>query len=229
LRELDRLKDEFVSSVTHELRTPLTSISGYIELLSEEEQDEERREYLRIIDRNAERLLGLVSDLLFSARLQDGRLELERSDVDLREIVADSADSARPRAEASRVTLRVEAADVPVVSGEAVRLAQLVDNLVSNAIKFTPAGGEVTIRLLARDGVACLEVSDTGIGVPEAERERLFDRFFRSQSALERQIQGTGLGLYISRAIAEAHGGRIGVQSELGVGTTFVVELPVVR
>jgi signal transduction histidine kinase len=229
LVELDRLKDEFVSSVTHELRTPLTSISGYIELLSEEEQDEERREYLRIIDRNAERLLGLVSDLLFSARLQDGRLELERSDVDLREIVADSADSARPRAEASRVTLRVEAADVPVVSGEAVRLAQLVDNLVSNAIKFTPAGGEVTIRLLARDGVACLEVSDTGIGVPEAERERLFDRFFRSQSALERQIQGTGLGLYISRAIAEAHGGRIGVQSELGVGTTFVVELPVVR
>ena len=125
--------------------------------------------------------------------------------------------------------MRVEAADVPVVSGEAVRLAQLVDNLVSNAIKFTPAGGEVTIRLLARDGVACLEVSDTGIGVPEAERERLFDRFFRSQSALERQIQGTGLGLYISRAIAEAHGGRIGVQSELGVGTTFVVELPVAR
>ncbi|HEY6960777.1 MAG TPA: HAMP domain-containing sensor histidine kinase [Gaiellaceae bacterium] len=226
LVELDRLKDEFVSSVTHELRTPLTSISGYVELLLEDEPDDARRGYLQIVERNSGRLLGLVSDLLFAARLQGGRLDLERKDVDLCTVVEEAAAAARPRAETAGVTLRVETAPVPPVSGEAVRLAQLVDNLVSNAIKFTPAGGEVAIWVFARDGVVCVEVSDTGIGIPEAERERLFERFFRSQTALERQIQGTGLGLYISRAIVEAHGGRIGVRSEESVGTTFVVELP---
>jgi signal transduction histidine kinase len=228
LVELDRLKDEFVSSVSHELRTPLTSISGYVELLKEDEASEERRSYLEIVDRNAERLLGLVSDLLFSARLQDGQLELQRGEVDVRRIVEDAAESARPRAEAAKVGLSVEASDVPSILGEPDRLAQLLDNLVSNAIKFTPAGGKVNVRLGARDGVVHIEVSDTGIGIPESERERLFQRFFRSQTALERQIQGTGLGLYISKAIVQAHGGRIGVQSGETEGTTFVVELPVV-
>ncbi|HEX3806100.1 MAG TPA: HAMP domain-containing sensor histidine kinase [Gaiellaceae bacterium] len=227
LVELDRLKDEFVSSVSHELRTPLTSISGYVELLKEDEASEERRAYLEIVDRNAERLLGLVSDLLFSARLQDGQLELQRDEVDVRRIVEHAAESARPRADAAKIGLSVEASDVPTILGEPDRLAQLLDNLVSNAIKFTPAGGEVNVRLGARDGLVHIEVSDTGIGIPESERERLFQRFFRSQTALERQIQGTGLGLYISKAIVQAHGGRIGVQSGETEGTTFVVELPV--
>jgi len=226
LRELDRVKDEFVSSVSHELRTPLTSISGYVELLLEDEANEERRGYLSIVDRNAQRLLGLVSDLLFTARLQDGRLELERTEVDLRRLVADAIQSARPRAESARIELVVEADAVPPVLGEAVRLAQLLDNLVSNAVKFTPSGGRVTVRLSSDGTQARIEVSDTGIGIAPAEREKLFERFFRSQAALERQIQGTGLGLYISKAIVEAHGGRIGVQSIVGEGTTFVVELP---
>jgi signal transduction histidine kinase len=227
LLELDTLKDEFVSSVSHELRTPLTSISGYVELMLEDEHDEQRRNYLEIVDRNAGRLLGLVSDLLFSARLQGGRLELERTEVDLHRLVLQSIESARPRAEAAGVELKVAADSVPPISGEAVRLAQLLDNLVSNAIKFTPGGGSVRVVLSARDGLVRFEVSDTGIGIPQPDRERLFERFFRSQSALERQIQGTGLGLYISKAIVEAHGGRIGVDSEAGEGTTFVVELPV--
>jgi signal transduction histidine kinase len=195
--------------------------------LMENENDDERRSYLEIVDRNAERLLGLVSDLLFTARLQDGRLELERTDVDLRAVVERAAASARPRADAAKVRLRVDAADVPPVSGEAVRLEQLLDNLVSNGIKFTPAGGEVCVKVCPQDDLVLVEVSDTGIGIPEAEREKLFDRFFRSQTALERQIQGTGLGLYISKAIVQAHGGRIGVRSGDGAGTTFVVELPV--
>jgi signal transduction histidine kinase len=227
LLELDTLKDEFVSSVSHELRTPLTSISGYVELMLEDEQDEQRRNYLGIVDRNAGRLLGLVSDLLFSARLQGGRLELERSEVDLHRLVLQAVESARPRAEAAGVELNVTADNVPPVSGEAVRLAQLLDNLVSNAIKFTPAGGRVGVVLSSHDGLVRFQVSDTGIGITEQERERLFERFFRSQGALERQIQGTGLGLYISKAIVEAHGGRIGVDSDSGEGTTFVVELPV--
>jgi signal transduction histidine kinase len=226
LVELDRLKDEFVSSVSHELRTPLTSISGYVELLKEDEQSEQRRSYLEIVERNADRLLGLVSDLLFTARLQDGRLELERLDVDMGRLVREAAASARPRAETAGVELIVQVDDAPHVSGEPDRLAQLLDNLVSNAVKFTPGGGRVEVRLFARSGNACVQVSDTGIGIPEEEREKLFERFFRSQTALERQIQGTGLGLYISKAIVEAHGGRIGVRSDDGEGTTFVVELP---
>jgi signal transduction histidine kinase len=227
LLELDTLKDEFVSNVSHELRTPLTSISGYVELMLEDERDAEKRSYLEIVDRNAERLLGLVSDLLFSARLQGGRLELDRTEVDLHQLVVQAIESARPRAETAGVELTATTATVPIVSGEAVRLAQLVDNLVSNAIKFTPSGGRVAVRLSSEEGLVRFEVSDTGIGISEQERERLFERFFRSQNALERQIQGTGLGLYISKAIVEAHGGRIGVDSKAGEGTTFVVELPV--
>jgi signal transduction histidine kinase len=229
LVELDKLKDEFVSSISHELRTPLTSISGYVELLLEEEESAEKRGHLAIIDRNSDRLLALVSDLLFAARLQYGRLELERESVDLRELVMQSVDSARPRAAAAAVELHVDVVEVPPVLGEPDRLAQLLDNLVSNAIKFTPGGGRVSVSLSANDGTVCMQVSDTGIGITDAERQRLFERFFRSQSALEAQIQGTGLGLYISKAIVEAHGGRIGVESEPGAGTTFVVELPVAQ
>ena len=226
LVELDRLKDEFVSSVSHELRTPLTSISGYVELLLETEEDAEKRDHLAIVDRNAQRLLGLVSDLLFTARLQEGRLELDPERVELGELVVQTVASARPRAETASVALSAEVGEVAAIDGEPARLAQLLDNLVSNAIKFTPAGGSVVVRLSQRDAFVCVEVSDTGIGIPEQERERLFQRFFRAQTALERQIQGTGLGLYISKAIVESHGGRIGVRSGEAGGTTFFVELP---
>jgi signal transduction histidine kinase len=226
LVEIDRLKDEFVSSISHELRTPLTSIAGYVELLLEEETDEDKRGYLGTVERNADRLLSLVADLLFAARLQYGRLELDRSSVDLRTLVLQAVDSARPRARAASVDVRAETVDVPPIPGEPAKLAQLLDNLVSNAIKFTPRDGRVDVRLSMNGELIRIEVSDTGIGIPDAERERLFQRFFRAQSALERQIQGTGLGLYISKAIVEAHGGRIGVNSEPGQGTTFVVELP---
>jgi signal transduction histidine kinase len=226
LVELDRLKDEFVSSVSHELRTPLTSIAGYVELLLEEEADDFKRGHLSIIERNADRLLALVSDLLFAARLQYGRLELERSPVDLQLLVLESVDSARPRAQAASVRIEADTETVSIMQGEPAKLAQLLDNLVSNAIKFTPRDGRVDVRLEQRDGTIRLEVSDTGIGIEESEREQLFQRFFRAQSALEHQIQGTGLGLYISKAIVDAHDGRIGVDGQPGQGTTFVVEFP---
>jgi signal transduction histidine kinase len=229
LRELDELKDEFVSSVSHELRTPLTSIGGYVELLLADARDDATRSHLEVVHRNSARLLGLVSDLLFAARLQSGQLELHPGPVDLRELVEQTVESARPHAQAGRVELRAHTERVPLVSGEHARLAQLLDNLVSNAIKFTPEGGAIDISLGARDGYVRLDVSDTGIGITEQERAHLFERFFRTQSVLERHIPGTGLGLYISKAIVEAHGGRIAVRSGEGAGTTFVVELPVVR
>jgi signal transduction histidine kinase len=229
LVEIDRLKDEFVSSISHELRTPLTSIAGYVELLQEDEEDAEKLGHLAIVGRNSERLLALVTDLLFAARLQYGRLELERAPVDLRSLVVQCVESARPRAQAASVQLDLEVEDVPEIAGEPAKLAQLLDNLVSNAIKFTPRDGHVGVRLTADAELIRIEVSDTGIGIPGEERERLFERFFRAQSALERQIQGTGLGLYISKAIVDAHEGRIGVDSVPGEGTTFIVEFPVAR
>ncbi len=227
LRELDRLKDEFVSLVSHDLRTPLTSIVGYVDLMLDEPAlTEEHRGFLGVVSRNTERLQKLVDDLLFAARLQAGRLEVELGDVDLGEIARHTVETLRPRAEAAGVELGLELAELPPVRGEANRLSQLLENLVSNAVKFTEPGGRVTVRVAGRDRKAFLEVSDSGIGIPAEERSRLFERFYRTSTVTERQIEGTGLGLYITKAIVEAHRGRITVESEEGEGTTFRVELP---
>jgi two-component system, OmpR family, phosphate regulon sensor histidine kinase PhoR len=146
--------------------------------------------------------------------------------VFFRALVLQSVHSAQPRARGASVHLGVETAEVSTMLGEPAKLAQLLDNLVSNAIKFTPRNGRVDVRLAQRDGTIRLEVSDTGIGIEESEREQLFERFFRAQPALEHQIPGTGLGLSISKAIVDAHGGRIGVDGAPGRGTTFVIEFP---
>ncbi len=229
LRAVDAMKDEFVASVSHELRTPLTSIKGYLELVLDGdagELNEEQRGYLATVDRNSERLLGLVGDLLFVAQSDAGRLELIFDDVDLATVVHESVESARPSAAAKRIRLELSADELPLLRGDRARLAQLLDNLVSNALKFTPEGGTVTVSLAHGDGRAVLEVRDTGIGIPAAEQEQLFERFFRARGATDRAIQGTGLGLSIARTIAEGHGGTIGFESVVGVGTAFRVELP---
>ena len=229
LVEADRLKDEFVALISHDLRTPLTSIIGYVELSLEDVEpplDEERRGYLQIVSRSSERLLRLVDDLLFVARLQAGRLILERSDLDLCTIAAQSAQEARPRAEAKQLTLEFIGGSPVMVEGDKGRLFQLLDNLISNAIKFTPEGGRVEVRAVPADSVALLEVSDTGIGLGPDEAELVFDRFFRSSRVVAQQVPGTGLGLFIARAIVEAHGGTIAASTRAGGGTTFHVELP---
>jgi signal transduction histidine kinase len=227
---LDRMKDEFVALVSHELRTPLTSIIGYLEMISEDEDEPlspVHEHYLVAVQRNVDRLNALVNDLLFLARVDSGQLSLQLAETDFGQVLAHAAEVARPAAEAKQITLTVEAGSLPPGHADAGRLAQIIDNLVSNAIKFTPEHGEVVVRATADGGSVAVEVSDTGIGIPPDEVEHLFSRFFRTSTAISNGIPGTGLGLAISRAIAEAHGGTIDVSSRLGEGTTFRLRVPI--
>ncbi|MFL5884150.1 MAG: ATP-binding protein, partial [Thermoleophilaceae bacterium] len=227
--EADRLKDDFFALVSHELRTPLTSIIGYLDLVLEEPErlDPDTARFLEVVARNGRRLHRLVGDLLFVAQVEAGTLAIEKGSVDLTSAVAESVEAARPRAEERGILLRVDAQRVPACSGDADRIGQTLDNLISNAIKFTPEEGSVDVMLRRDGGDAVIEVRDTGIGIPPDDMDRLFERFFRSSLATEQAIQGVGLGLTIAKAIVETHGGRISVESEPGRGTTFTVRLPV--
>jgi signal transduction histidine kinase len=229
LRELDRLKDEFLSLVSHELRTPLTSIRGYLDLVLEEEAGElspEQRRFLEAVERNSGRLLRLVGDLLFVAQADAGRLSLEQIKVDVAALAAECVEAAQPAANEKTIALSLSASPVPALVGDRGRLAQVLDNLVSNALKFTPEGGTVSVETSSDGEHVAVEVSDTGIGIALEDQPRLFERFFRSTAAAEQAIPGTGLGLAIVKAIVEAHEGRITVSSTEGYGTTFRVELP---
>jgi signal transduction histidine kinase len=230
LVESDRLKDEFVALISHDLRTPLTSIIGYVELAlderSGEELDDERRSYLEIVSRSSERLLRLVDDLLFVARLQAGRLTLAPAFLDLAEVGAQAVREALPHAERKGVTVSF-GSDGPVpIEADKGRIFQLLDNLITNAIKFTPEDGEVEVSAWRSGKGAVLEVSDTGIGFTPEEAERMFERFFRTPKAVEGQIPGTGLGLFIAKAIVDAHGGRIRAECRDGGGASFRIDLP---
>ena len=228
LREADRLKDEFVALISHDLRTPLTSIMGYLELVLEDGGlNDHQQGYLEVVNRNADRLLRLVNDLLFVARLEAGQLDLHPSELDLAAVARQSTSEAEPRATAKGITITCETEMVPAIAADKGRIFQVLDNLVSNAIKFTPEGGDVHVSVARSNGAVRLEIADTGIGISRAEQHRLFERFFRATTAAERHIPGTGLGLYIARAIVEAHGGSISVESEPGRGTSFRIDMPV--
>ena len=230
LRELDRLKDEFISLVSHELRTPLTSIRGYLELLLDGGAgalSEDQNRFLAVVDRNSRRLMQLVGDLLFLAQVEAGKLQLELGDVNLDDVVSESVEAAKPLADEKGIELHVSLEATPIMVGDRGRLAQVLDNLVSNAIKFTTDGGSVQVRLSSTDEEALIEVVDTGIGIAADDQAQLFERFFRSSEATERAIPGTGLGLTIVKAIVERHEGSIEVESKEGSGTTMRVRLPV--
>jgi PAS domain S-box-containing protein len=230
-REAEILKDQFFALVSHELRTPLTSIIGYLELVLEDSGTlaPNQRQFLNVVDRNARRLLRLVGDLLFVAHVEAGRLALEIDEVDLRTLTIEAIEAARPRAEAKELALEAVVENVPTTAGDRDRLGQVLDNLVSNAVKFTSERGSVTVRLTAQDSQALIEVEDSGVGIPAAEQARLFERFFRASTATERAIPGVGLGLTIAKAIVEAHGGELDFHSIEGEGTTFRVHLPLRR
>jgi signal transduction histidine kinase len=228
LKIADGLKDEFVASVSHELRTPLTSILGYTEFLLDDKTgplNDEQRRFLAIVNRSSGRLLRLVGDLLFIAQLDATNLRLEPAPLSLTRLVEEAVDAALPAASIKDLVLTVTSSAVPEMVGDAARLSQLLDNLISNAIKFTQ-NGSVTVTLEELAGTAVIEVSDTGMGIPAAEQSRLFQRFYRTSAANLQAIQGSGLGLSIAKAITEGHGGTIECQSVEHAGTTFQIRLP---
>jgi PAS domain S-box-containing protein len=226
LLELDRMQEDLLATVSHELRTPLTNILGYLPLALENVIDAQQRRVFEVVDRNAKRLLHLVEDLLLVAQLESGELPIERRPIDLEVVIRESVDSARPDAEQKGVSVEVATEPVAGYEGDHGRLVQLMDNLLSNAVKFTPPGGRIAVRLVSDVEQAVIEVEDSGTGIPEGEQDRLFERFFRVSEARRQAVQGTGLGLTIVKAIAEAHGGSVSVQSAFGQGATFRVELP---
>ncbi len=229
LLELDRLKDEFVATASHELRTPLTSLSGYLEMSLDPADgplSPTRENHLRIVQRNANRLAVLVDQLLFLARADSHPLALDPQPVDLAAILDEAVETTRPAAHAKSIALQIEGDPHLGVLADRPQLVRVVDNLVANAVKFTPDGGNVRLVTRREGDAVILEVTDTGLGIPRSEQPDLFNRFFRGTTAIEKAIPGSGLGLAISQVIAEAHGSTIEVESTPGGGSTFRLALP---
>ncbi|HYV86286.1 MAG TPA: ATP-binding protein [Patescibacteria group bacterium] len=229
IKRLERVRSEFVANVSHELRTPLTAIKGYAETLLAGGLDERPRavEFVEVIARHADRLRDLIEDLLDLASVEQGEARLRIGRVTLAEVVAQAEATLRPGALRRSQTLRAEIpAGLPAVRADRDRLAQVLINLVDNAIKFTPDGGRIVISAAARDGRVVLSVSDTGIGIPPGELGRIFERFYRVDRSRDRKEGGTGLGLAIAKHLTQAMGGTIEAHSAPGAGTTFQITLP---
>jgi PAS domain S-box-containing protein len=230
-REVERAKSEFVSLVSHELRTPLTSIKGFSDLLLEDPTlagEGEAREFLRIIGANADRLVELVSGMLETSRIESGRVEPEREELPLAPLVEQAVAALRPQLEARNQTASVTAEPgLPPAWADPRLVTQIVTNLLSNANKYTPDGGRIAVRLERDGSMLRCAVTDTGIGMSADELEQVFTRFFRARNQTTMATRGTGLGLSITRSLVELHGGRVSVESEPAVGSTFAFTLPI--
>jgi len=226
LREADRSKTQLFSTVSHELKNPLASIVGHVELLRQE-PDGNGDWSLGVIERNTERLQSLVDDLLTLSRVSDPDRPMPEADVDLGEVSRDVVDMFRPRADTQQVSLTFDLEErLPLVRGSAGDLERVVQNLVSNAVKFTPAGGKVAVSVASRRDRVVLECIDDGLGISPEDQESLFTEFFRGTNPETLQVPGTGLGLSIAQRVVTRHGGRIDVESELGRGTSITLLLP---
>jgi signal transduction histidine kinase len=225
----DKQRAQYLAAISHEMRTPLTSIVSFSELLRGEAAGltPDGLHFLGIIERNAERLLRLIDDLLMLNRLEAGGLPLELTEVSLPDLAAEAVRNAAPMAAKSGVTVHLDAGVGPRVLADPRRLTQVLDNLIGNSVKFSHVGGLVRVRLRYGRGTWRIDVSDTGIGIPSDEAARLFGPFVRGSNARIAGLPGTGLGLAIVKSLVEMHGGHVKVESVLNEGTTFSVFLPV--
>jgi len=229
LRRLERVRRDFVANVSHEFKTPLTAIQGFAETLLAGALDdlENRQRFLEIIRDHAHRLARLTDDLLELSRIEAGKMELELRAVSAAEIIPPCIETARLKAAAKQLSLDAECPmDLPAARGDARRLQQVLQNLLDNAVQYTLPGGRIIVRARADAGNLVITVSDTGIGIPQAEQERIFERFYRVDAARSRDVGGTGLGLAIAKHIVEAHSGRIWVESAVGTGSDFHFRVP---
>lgn len=229
LRRLEQVRKDFVANVSHELKTPLTSIQGFAETLlaGALEDPVNARRFVEIIRSHALRLSRITDDLLKLSRIEAGKLEPEFLPVSLAELVSSAVEAVRTRAGENRLSLSIACPpDLPAVRGDANLLREVLQNLLDNAIQYTPPGGSIEVGA-ARDGpFARVTVADTGIGVPEAAQTRIFERFYRVDAARSRELGSTGLGLAIVKHIVEAQGGRVGVESAVGQGSRFFFTIP---
>ncbi len=229
LVELDRVKASFLAEISHELRTPLTSILSFTELLRDgvgRDDPTEQVEFLDVITRNAQRLLALVDDLVLLDRAETGILPLDLVPFDLASVVQDAVTTFSPQAETKHISLECNLEEGAPLVGDDRRIAQLLDVLLSNAVKFTPEGGRVKVSATSSGDHWFISVTDTGIGVPMLERDSLFERFYRASNARAARIPGSGLGLAVARAIARLHGGSISIANAAAGGTVVLVALP---
>ncbi len=229
LREVDRYKDEFLSVISHELRTPLNFITGFASILDDEVPgpvNETQHEYLGKILSGADRMLSLVNNLLDMSRLQAGKLSLVSEESEFAPLVDEVIESLKPLADDRRVRLTADVESPPLVDVDPQRIVQVLTNLVDNAIKFTAPAGEVRIQAFIQEDVLVTRVIDTGEGIAPDDLPKLFQRFQQADMSSTRKAGGTGLGLSIAKALVEAHGGTIGVESELGKGSVFWFTLP---
>jgi signal transduction histidine kinase len=225
LRESERLKSDLVNTVSHELRTPLAGVLGFTKLLLTRDYDSEtRRHYLGIVDAQARRLAELIDDFLDVRRIEEGRFERAQELVDMALLLREEAQLYSAQSPKHQLAVDVGPKPLPVL-GNPDRLRQVIGNLMSNAIKYSPQGGVIQVSAGAENGSIRVEVRDEGMGIPAGQHPQIFTKFFRGDAAAS-GITGTGLGLAVSRDIVESHGGRIGFTSAEGKGTTFYVELP---
>lgn len=229
LRELDRLKSEFVSHVSHELRTPLTAIKGALDNMLDGltgALNDKQGRYLHRMKGNTDHLVRLIDDILDLSRIEAGQIVLNPRPVSLPRLIAEICDSMKPLADGKSIDLHAETPAEMIVTADRDRVMQVLMNLTGNALKFTPPGGRVRLSAEESGETARIRVADTGIGLDSREKGRIFERFYRVPSRTLEKVEGTGLGLTIAKSLVELHGGSIGVESEPGEGTTFTVTLP---
>ncbi len=225
-RKLDQLKSEFVANVSHELKTPLTSIKAYTEALLDMVKEEQLKSFLKVIDEESDRLLFLINDLLNVSRIQSGRIKMRFALTAPGAIVDEILGISKVQSDRHEIVVEADP-DLPEMLLDKEKMKEVMVNLVSNAIKYSPKGGKVWVRLRREEGNLRIEIEDQGIGIPREHQPKIFEAFYRVDTSHTAEIPGTGLGLVIVKAIVEHHQGKITFQSDVGKGTTFTVVLPI--
>jgi two-component system phosphate regulon sensor histidine kinase PhoR len=229
LRRLERVRQDFVANVSHEFKTPLTAIQGFAETLltGALEDAQNRRRFLEIIRKHATSLSRLTDDLLKLSQIEAGKLELDVRPLAVSHLIEPCLETTGLKARAKQLALHANVpSDLPPLRGDVIRLREVLQNLLDNAVQYTPVGGQIILCAEVSGDRIMISVHDTGIGIPKADQERIFERFYRVDPARSREVGGTGLGLSIAKHLVEAHGGRITVESAVGRGSTFSVFLP---